>query len=67
MDVNLKNAAGMPLVWFSVVSLEKGDSGVMLRFLLQKGADINARDLVGQNALFLVVSNHGKEAILILK
>ena len=67
MDVNLKNAAGMPLVWISVVSLEEGDSGVMLRFLLQKGANIKTRNLVGQTALFLVVSNHGKEAIPMLK
>ena len=67
MDVNLKNKVGMPLVWFSVVSLDKGDSDVMLRFLLQKGADVKTRNLVGQNALFPAVSNHGKDAIPMLE
>ena len=67
MDVNLKNPAGMPLVWFSVVLMEKGDNGAMLRFLLKKGADINTRNLVGQNVLFIVASNQGTEAIPVLK
>ena len=67
MDVNLQNAAGMPLVWFSVALMEKGDSGVMLRFLLRKGANINTRNFVGQNVLSLVVSNRGKEAIPMLE
>lgn len=67
MDINLENEAGIPLVWFSVAFMEKGDDGVMLRFLLQKGADINTRNLVGQNALFVVVSNCSKEAIPMLE
>lgn len=67
MDVNQQNAAGMPLVWFSVALMEKGDSGVMLRLLLRKGANINTRNFVGQNVLSLVVSNRGKEAIPMLE
>lgn len=67
MDVNIKNEAGMPLVWFSVVFMQKGDSGVMLRYLQQKGADIKTKSSVGQTVLFLVVSSRGKEAIPMLK
>ncbi|CAM9860899.1 unnamed protein product, partial [Ectocarpus fasciculatus] len=67
MDVNLKNEMGMPLVWFSVAFMQRGDSGVMLRYLLQKGADIHSKSLVGQTVLFLLVSSRGKEAIPMLK
>lgn len=63
MDVNLVNSAGMPLVWFSVVFMQKGDSGVMLRYLQQKGADITMKNSAGQTVLFLLVSSRGKEAI----
>ncbi|CAN0188909.1 unnamed protein product, partial [Hapterophycus canaliculatus] len=67
MDVNLMNVASMPLVWFSVVNMQKGDSGVMLRYLIQKGADITTKSVVGQNVLFMLVSSRGKEAIPMLK
>ncbi|CBJ28918.1 Ankyrin Repeat Transient Receptor Potential Channel [Ectocarpus siliculosus] len=67
MDVNLKNAMGMPVVWFSVAFMQRGDSGVMLRYLLQKGADIHIKSRVGQTMLFLLVSSRGKEAIPMLK
>ncbi|CAM9538385.1 unnamed protein product [Ectocarpus sp. 4 AP-2014] len=67
MDVNLKNVMGMPLVWFSVAFMQRGDSGVMLRYLLQKGADIHIKSRVGQTMLFLLVSSRGKEAIPMLK
>lgn len=67
MDVNLKNMMGMPLVWFSVAFMQRGDSGVMLRYLMQKGADIRIKSAVGQSVLFLLVSSRGKEAIPMLK
>ncbi|CAN0117240.1 unnamed protein product, partial [Ectocarpus sp. 12 AP-2014] len=67
MDVNLKNVMGMPVVWFSVAFMQRGDSGVMLRYLLQKGADIHIKSRVGQTMLFLLVSSRGKEAIPMLK
>lgn len=67
MDVNLKNMMGMPLVWFSVAFMQRGDSGVMLRYLVQKGADIHTKSAVGQSVLFLLVSSRGKEAIPMLK
>eukprot|EP00903_Cladosiphon_okamuranus_P011708 g11011.t1 len=67
MDVNLKNVLGMPLVWFSVAFMQRGDSGVMLRYLMQKGADIHIKSAVGQSVLFLLVSSRGKEAIPMLK
>lgn len=67
MDVNLKNRMGMPLVWFSVAFMQRGDSGVMLRYLVQKGADIHVKSSVGQSVLFLLVSSRGKEAIPMLK
>ena len=67
MDVNLVNSIGIPLVWFSVLNAQKGDSGVMLRYLLQKGADIKAKSKLGQNVLFMVAFSRGKEAIPTLK
>lgn len=63
MDVNLVNTLGMPLVWFSVVYMQRGDSGVMLRYLQQKGANIKSKNSLGQSVLFIVVSSRGKEAI----
>ncbi|CAN0285897.1 unnamed protein product [Pylaiella littoralis] len=67
MDVNLTNSMGMPLVWFSVMFMPKGDSGVMLRYLLQKGADIHSKSHLGQTVVFMLVSSRGKEAIPMLK
>ncbi|CAM9702258.1 unnamed protein product [Ascophyllum nodosum] len=67
MDVNLMNSMGIPLVWFSVLNALKGDSGVMLRYLLQRGADIRAKSHLGQNVLFMVAFSRGKEAIPTLK
>ncbi|CAM9781145.1 unnamed protein product [Ascophyllum nodosum] len=66
MDVNLVNS-GIPLVWYSVLNAQKEDSGVMLRYLLQRGADIKAKSNLGQNVLFLVAYSRGKEAIPTLK
>lgn len=67
MDVNLKNSLGMPLVWFSVVFMQRGDQGVMLRYLQQRGADIKSKNDVGQSVLFMVVSSRGREAIPTLR
>ncbi|CAN0108954.1 unnamed protein product, partial [Discosporangium mesarthrocarpum] len=54
-------------VWFSVLTLEKGDSGVMLRYLQSRGGDIKRNNLLGQSVLHLVVTGKQKEAIPVLK